>query len=222
MIKLVAMKNIYKCSICGNYVEEQFHCNARAQLLIDSKRREMLSKLISGILRHFPWEVGLTLSSEGWVNIDELVSAIKTKWRNKQLYQWVSGEHVIALATLDPKGRFEVSGTRIRARYGHSIPVKIRYEEDREVKVLYHGTSNINLHSILKTGIKPVKRLWVHLTISANNACNVAQRHGGKPVVLTIDVDCLRRQGLKAYKATNTIYLVKYVPKECIRKFKSC
>lgn len=222
MLKLVAMKNIYKCSICGNYVEEQFHCGVRAQLLIDGKRREMLSKLISCILRHCPWEVGLALSGEGWVNIDKLVRAIKTRWRNKQLYQWVSRDHVIALAALDPKGRFEINRNRIRARYGHSIHVRIHYEEDREVKVLYHGTSSINLHSILKTGIKPIKRLWVHLTINVNDACNVAQRHGGKPIVLIVDVNCLRRQGFKVYRATNIIYLVKYVPKECIREFKSC
>ncbi len=216
------MKSIYRCVKCGKYVEEPYHCDCKAQLLLDGRRREMLSKLISGILRHYPWEVGLVLDDEGWVDIDELVSAIKNRWRNKKLYQWIDKEHIIALAILDPKGRFEVNNNKIRARYGHSIAVRIRYREEEDVKLLYHGTSTKNLRSIFKLGVKPMKRLWVHMTLDKEEACRNAQRHSGKPIVLTIDADCLRKKGLKVYKASNIIYLVKYVPVECINDVDKC
>jgi len=216
------MKSIYKCVVCGRYVEFPQHCGVRAELLIDGKCREMLSKLVSGLLRHFPQEVGLSLNDEGWESIDKLVKAIKLRWKNKELYQWVTREHIIALALLDPKGRFEIRNNDIRARYGHTIPVRISYSEDRKVTLLYHGTVSVNLKSILETGIKPMKRLWVHLTTNINDACSVARRRRGKPLVLIIDANCLRNSGIKVLKATKAIYVVKYVPPKCIKDVKEC
>ena len=216
------MKSIYKCPRCGRYVEKEYHCGVKAKLILDGYRRERLSKLLSGILRHFPWEVGLIPNTEGWIDIDDLVNAIKTKWRNKEFYKWLKKEHVIALALLDPKGRFEINGNRIRARYGHSIPVEIAYTEDTNVKILYHGTSSKNVNSILSSGIKSMRRLWVHLTTSKDDACINARRHGGKPLLLIIDADCLRSKGIKVYRASKIIYLTKYIPVECIKGIEEC
>lgn len=211
------MKPIYKCKVCGTFTEDPVHCGGRAILLLDSKRRVMLSKLMSGLLRHFPWEANLSLSKEGWVNINELVRGIREYWRNKEQYQWVTREHILAVAILDPKGRFEIKGNNIRARYGHSISVKLRYTEDTEVKILYHGTRIDNLHNILKEGLKPMKRLWVHLSSTPSDAYEVGRRHGGQAIVLEIDVKCLRRKGHRVYKASRTVYLTDYVPPECIK-----
>jgi len=218
---LVALKNIYKCRICRKYIETSHHCGVEAEILIDGKCREMLSKLVSGLLRHFPHEVNLPINSEGWVKIDELVEAIKLRWRNRELYQWVTKEHIIALALLDPKGRFEIRNNMIRARYGHTIPVKINYSEDNKVTILYHGTSSTKLKSILKSGIKPMKRIWVHLTTNMEDALSVAKRHRGEPVILTVNANCLRSKGIKVFKATDTIYLVKHVPVDCIVNIKT-
>lgn len=210
------MKPIYKCSICGKYIEEPVHCGKKAILLLDDKRRLMLSKLVSGLLRHYPWEIGVSLDKEGWVSIDDLVNGIKIKWKNKHLYQWVTREHIIALAELDPKGRFEVSGDRIRARYGHSVRVRIEYKISYPPK-LYHGTSISKLNNILKQGLRPMKRLYVHTTTSKSDALLNARRHG-TPVVLEINVECLRRNNIPVYKAGKTVYLVPYVPPECITR----
>lgn len=210
------MKPIYKCRVCGKYVEEPYHCGERTQLFLDSGRRTRLSKLLSGLLRHYPWEIGLRPSSDGWVSVRELVRGIRERWRNKELYQWVTEEHVRAIAMLDPKGRFELNNDRIRARYGHSIPVEIEYPAVKLDKTLYHGTSLDRLTSILSEGIKPMKRRYVHLTLEPGEAVETGKRHG-KPVVLAIDPACLEEKSIKVYRATSRIYLAKYVPPECIK-----
>jgi len=89
----------------------------------------------------------LKIDREGWADLEELVESVKTRWRNKHLYQWPTAEHVLAVAALDPKGRFEVRNGRIRARYGHSrsLNIAISYGLDRESTTLYHGTSASNL-----------------------------------------------------------------------------
>ncbi len=211
------MRNIYRCRVCGRYVEEEYHCGVKTELFLDAKRRVLLSKLMSGLLRHYPWEAGLRISSDGWVSIDELVHGIREKWRNRILYQWVTREHVIAVALLDPKERFEVRNGYIRARYGHSIPVTINYPAvDNPPGKLYHGTSTKSLPGILQEGIKPMKRKYVHLTIDPGDALETGRRHG-IPVLLVVDTDCLIGKGYMVYRATSKIYLVEHVPPECIK-----
>ncbi|RLE56373.1 MAG: RNA 2'-phosphotransferase [Thermoprotei archaeon] len=211
------MPDIRRCTVCGAFTEDEVHCGKPTRIFLSGSRREMLSKLMSGLLRHFPQVVGLKLDDEGFVDIDELVEAIRKKWRNRHLYQWVTKEHVIAVAQLDPKGRFEIIGNKIRARYGHSIRVKISYIEDREVKILYHGTAVENVPRILKEGLKPMKRMWVHLTDRFEDAVVVGKRKG-RPAVLVIDVELLRRLGHRVYRATDHIYVTDYVPPEAIRE----
>ncbi len=212
------MKPIYRCKVCGAYTEDPIHCGRPAELILDPRRRTALSKLMSGLLRHFPWEAGLRLDEEGWVSIDELVRGIREKWRNRHLYTWLRREHVEAVAALDPKHRFGGRDGRRRARYGHSVRVKIKYmEETHPPPKLYHGTSRDRLASILAKGILPMKRLYVHLTASPEDARINAMRHGA-PVVLVIDTLCLMLRNIRILRATDKIYLVSYVPKECIEK----
>ncbi|MEM4790907.1 MAG: hypothetical protein QXP54_05795 [Thermofilum sp.] len=48
------MKPIYRCRRCGVLTEEELHCRTPAELVLEGDRRERLSKLMSGALRHFP------------------------------------------------------------------------------------------------------------------------------------------------------------------------
>ena len=207
---------IYKCRVCGTYTTSPTHCGSPCIYLMSDEQREALSHLMSALLRHIPHEAGLKLDEEGFVNIDELVRGIRERWRNRHLYRWVTRDHVLAVAIMDARGRFEVRGDKIRATYGHTVPVRIRYQEDREIKVLYHGTARRNLESILRRGLVPGKRLYVHLTSSKEVAMEVGLRHGDQVVVLKIDADCLRKEGHRVYKASSVIYLTDYVPPQCI------
>jgi len=213
-----SLPSIYKCKVCGAYVEHPIHCGRSCILLLNGERRLRLSKLLSAILRHIPHELSISIDEEGWADIQELVYAIKHKWKNRHLYSWLSEEHILAVAILDPKGRFEVRGHFIRARYGHSIKVKIDLPEDDEVKILYHGTQLDKLSSILKEGIKPMRRIKVHLTKSIEEAIENAMRKGKHPVILVIDANLLRNMGHKVFKAGKNVYVTDYVPPQCIKE----
>ena len=218
------MKPIYRCRVCGAFTEEPRHCGVEAELFLDGSRRLALSKLMSYILRHDPSSIGVSMDREGWVRIEDLVNGIRTRWRNAHLYRWVRPEHVVAIAMLDPKGRFEIKDGMIRARYGHnrSLGIEISYPIDRESKVLFHGTSCEALASILREGIKPMRRMFVHLTTSIRDACEVGRRHSSNPIVLVVDCECLRRHGIEIYTASHSIKLAKYVPPRCIIRIENC
>ncbi|WP_297535308.1 RNA 2'-phosphotransferase [Thermococcus sp.] len=172
--------------------------------------RVKVSKLMAYILRHSPEEFGLKPDEEGFVPLDELLKALQTVYPN------VTEEFVREIVAGDPKGRYEIRGSKIRARYGHSFKVELDHEEDTESRVLYHGTPRRNLPRIMREGLRPMGRQFVHLTTSKNEALETGRRHGKDVVLLIIDAECLRRRGLRVYKAGKNVRIVERVPPECI------
>ena len=71
------MKTIYRCVVCGSYTESRRHCGEVCRPFLDGRRRLMLSKLISFLLRHDPSSAGLKMDGYGWVSIAELVKALR-------------------------------------------------------------------------------------------------------------------------------------------------
>jgi putative RNA 2'-phosphotransferase len=166
---------------------------------------------MAGILRHFPEAYGVSVDSRGWASLDSLLSGLRSR------YPWVKEWHVKAIALLDPKGRYEVKGNYIRARYGHSLPVEVEPISLDHPQILYHGTRFDRLSGIMERGILRMARRKVHLSSSPEEALEVAKRHGGEPVVLEVDTLCVEERGYKVVRASKTVYTTDYVPPECIR-----
>ena len=168
---------------------------------------DRLSVFISLILRHKPEEIGITLDHNGWANVKELIDGINN-----------SGRYSIDMPTLeeivrtDNKGRYSFNDdkTLIRANQGHSVNVDVKLKEATPPSILYHGTATRFLDSIKKQGIKPMKRLYVHLSDTHSTATAVGERHG-KCAVLFIDTNRMISDGIKFYLSENGVWLTKYV-----------
>jgi putative RNA 2'-phosphotransferase len=211
---------LYKCITTGGkykFTRDISLCEKPVQIY-DDKELVMISKLISRILRHEPHKYNVNIDEYGWVQLDELVKALK---KTVQKEVEVSKESVLGIIMTDPKSRFEYRNGKVRARYGHSINVKIEYEEVTP-RILYHGTQKDKLKSILIDGLVPGNRLYVHLSPTPDEACLVARRRRGIPIYLVIDACKLIELGYKIYKATHRIYLVKKVPPSAIREYHDC
>ena len=113
----------------------------------------------------------------------------------------------------DTKGRFEFSENEssVRALYGHSIDVDLGLEPTMPPMILYHGTAEKYLENIMKDGLKPRKRNYVHLSETIDMAMQVGTRHG-KPIVLSIDTEAMISAGYKFYKALSGVWLTSEVP----------
>lgn len=186
---------------------------------IDNKRVK-LSKFLSLILRHKPDIIGIKLRKDGFVDLHELLTKIK----KRKGFGWVSLADIKELVKNDPKKRFEIRMIKrrefIRAIYGHNknLGVAIKYDKIKpgEVKVLFHGTNADVLPWILKEGLKPMARKYVHLSVSPEDAISVAKRRKGKAVILRIDVEEFLKDGGEIYKASDRIYLAKKIPPKYI------
>lgn len=169
------------------------------------KRQESLSKQLSYILRHHPPE---TISGDGYCDVEECVALLRS-WFN------VSKEDLVSVVSSDKKGRFQMEGDKIRALYGHSHPVSIDLPV-ADIPVLYHGTSPRAAHRILVEGLKPQKRLKVHLSPTVSMAREVGKRHCDNPVILEINVSHALESGIFIEKASDTVYVTDHIPPQYI------
>lgn len=166
-----------------------------------------LSKFLSYALRHRPDAIGLVLDPQGWADIDELIS------RGNAAGTLFNLEDLLHVVETSDKKRFSISsdGLRIRASQGHSVPVELGLSAREPPPLLYHGTANRFLASILAQGLKPQNRQQVHLSIDEATAYRVGQRHG-KPVILKIEALRMHAVGLAFYLADNGVWLTNHVP----------
>ncbi len=170
------------------------------------------SKFLSWALRHDPGKIGLELDRSGWAEISKLIDC--ARGRGVRLTR----DLIFEIIETDAKGRYQLSDdlTRIRALYGHSVQVDLSLAPKRPPGVLYHGTATRFLHSIMKRGISPGRRQFVHLSPDIETARQVGARHG-KPVILEIDSERMHEEGIELYQSTSETWLVKSVPAKFIR-----
>lgn len=178
---------------------------------------EELSKKISYALRHAPWEYELELDSEGWVSLEQLIESLarNPKWKN------LCSNDVENMIANSIKKRHEISGDRIKAFYGHSIPMKIEKEERKPPHILYHGTKRKSEKTILTQGLRPCSRQYVHLSQDVETAMEVGKRRDIEPIILIIEAEKAYTNGVKFYYGNEKVWLADTIPPQFIRSEKN-
>jgi putative RNA 2'-phosphotransferase len=174
-----------------------------------------LSKAVSHALRHEPWIYELELDPDGWVNIDQLLDALRPEEKD-----WLdlSIDDLHKMIALSDKKRHEIENDRIRAIYGHSIPEKIIKELATPPVKLFHGTSPASISEIMRSGLRPMKRQYVHMSVLREDAEMVGKRKTNMPVILEINSNGASKSGVKFYKGNDKIWLADSIPAEFIIK----
>lgn len=173
--------------------------------MLNDEQTERLGRFVSGALRHFPDDLGLAMNQHGWVDVDVLVDTMRTR------YKWSNKEKLFSIIESDEKGRYEVKGNKIRARYGHSVDIDLDYDENT-LPELYYGASREEVDILLEKGIKPIKQRYVHLSTSVEKAREVASIHTEDPVLLVINSQEAQDDGVTMLSATENIVLAEEIP----------
>jgi len=101
------------------------------------KRLKKVSKFLSYILRHNPNTLEIELGKDGWIKISDITK--KTD---------ITINEIVEVVKRDKKGRFSISGNKIRANYGHSINIDINYTPEIPPNILFHGTGKNSVEKI--------------------------------------------------------------------------
>lgn len=181
---------------------------------MNNKQFNEISKFLSYILRHEPHAIGLELDTEGWADINSLITGAAKEGRV------LDQTAIHKVVNNSDKKRFTLSddGQRIRAAQGHSAPdVNLQHIEKEPPEFLYHGTATRFLESIFQQGLISGSRHHVHLSQDIPTAIAVGQRYG-KPVVLKTEALRMHQQGFKFFQAENGVWLTSHVPMSFIHQ----
>lgn len=165
-----------------------------------------ISVKMSWMLRHCQTPRYIELDG-GWADVRSILLALRERFPEVTL------DTIRQIVANDEKGRysFDETGAKIRANQGHSIPgVVIEMESPEPPEFLYHGTASRFLNSILRDGLKPMSRQFVHISPDYASAVKVGSRHG-KPVVLKIRALDFVADGNELYRSSNGVWQAKAV-----------
>lgn len=181
--------------------------------MVYNKQIRELSKIVSHALRHEPAYYGIKLDNEGWVEIINLVEAIRIKIKE---FADITPNDIYCMVEKANKKRHEIKDSQIRAVYGHSTEASVEYSLTMPPQFLYHGTQKEKIPIILSNGLRPMKRLYVHLSSNTDVALMVARRKGHNSFIITINAIEAFNNGINFYFANDYIWLADYIPSEFI------
>lgn len=168
-----------------------------------------LSRTIAFALRHRPEQFGLQPDQCGWVPLPALLAALRQR---RPEWAELCEEDIRNMMAASTKQRFELAGGRIRALYGHSIPGQVYTIPLEPPERLYHGTSPRALAGIRKSGLLPMGRQYVHLSVEVGRAVEVGKRRAESPVVITVLARQAHKAGVRFYRADDAHWLSEPIP----------
>lgn len=184
-----------------------------------SEHHRALSKVLAHALRHEPEQYELEPDHNGWVLADALVSAIgKTgpRWENVKLSDI---EDMIAASD---RQRYQLEDKKIRAVYGHTAKsINPEYTPSIPPPTLFHGTTARALKQIRLTGLKAMKRKYLHLSPDIKTAETIALRRTNKPQIIRINAGKASEDGITFYSSPSEIWLTSPLTPEYL-DFSSC
>ncbi len=181
--------------------------------MIDEKQLKRISKFLSWVLRHHPEAISSQLDQNGWTDVNNLIE----KSNNYGVeFDRVILDHIVAT---NFKKRFAFNDTldKIRASQGHSIEIDLGYKNEKPPEILFHGTAEKFVQSILDTGLEKRSRQHVHLSSDLETALKVGQRHG-KPFVFTVFAEQMYNDNFQFYLSDNGVWLTENVPTKYLKQ----
>jgi putative RNA 2'-phosphotransferase len=172
---------------------------------------ERISRFLTYILRHRPKEYPLVFDERGCVDWLDLIDIVQERFYD------VTEEQIRSVVMDSEKKRFELRDGKVRATYGHSFAVDLDDAAVEPPAQLYYGAARDLAQSMLRNGLKPRDRQYVHLSISAEEAESVAQRHDPAPAIIVVAARAAHAEGVQFFQS-GPLFLAEEVPP----KFLSC
>jgi putative RNA 2'-phosphotransferase len=166
---------------------------------------ERISRFLTYLLRHQPKEYPVSFDADGFVSWQEVVETVQSRFAE------VTEADVRSVVTDSDKKRFEVKEDKVRATYGHSFPVNLGGEVAEPPAELYLGTARDLARSILRDGLKPRDRRYVHLSSSLEDALAVGKRRDPSPAVIVVNAKAAHAEGIRFFLA-GPLFLAESVP----------
>jgi putative RNA 2'-phosphotransferase len=177
------------------------------------KQMADISRFLSLVLRHKPETIGIHPDKNGWTDAIDLIEKVNNYGIS------LDRELLDHIVETNSKKRFAFNETkdRIRASQGHSIEIDLGYKPVKPPDILYHGTGENAVHSIMESGIEKRNRQHVHLSSDPETAIQVGQRHG-KAFVFNVLAGEMFNDNYEFFISENGVWLTEHVPAKYIQR----
>ena len=184
-------------------------------LVMSPRHLDQFGRVMAGVLRHFPDRFDLEMDKQGWIEASEFIDAVKSQRRH---FHYLETKHLQAVVETDPKGRYQLKNGRLRATYAHTLDLDLDLPTDKNPEHLYFACSKDDSIEYIEHGLYPGDRNMVHLSSTRLNALEAGRHIIGKPIVLLVDVRAAEEADCAIMKAGTTVYLVKELPGDFLKK----
>jgi len=179
-------------------------CDGEGKFLMSEEEMNRLGPLLAGVLRHFPDKFSLNMDSAGWVEVSAFIRTVK---KRRPQFHWLRPHHLQAIVETDPKVRYQMEDGYVRAVYGHSLDLDLDLPTENIPEMLYYPSTREESEILSETGLKPIDRKKVHLSLTAEDAFRVGRFRVDDPIVLQIDSASIQVD-MPIMQATETVFLV--------------
>lgn len=181
----------------------------KGKIMIREDEAKYISKKMSYALRHNPEKYGIELDEEGYTDLKKFLRAMNAM---HHFQPGLTREDIRFVMDHLDKQRFEMTDTKIRALYGHSVPALIRKEKADPPAILYHGTAHRFLNEIMEEGLLPMSRQYVHLSVDVETARQVGARRDAHPAILKVHAGEARDAGVEFFVGNSKVWLSEPIP----------
>ncbi len=180
---------------------------------ITNKANIRISKTLAWVLRHNAINLGLSIDSEGYVELDQILKL--------EQFKGVTKETINQIVELNNKQRYQIKivndKVMIRANQGHSKSYQTVLDDNEMLTLLtkpldncIHGTTIEAYQKIKESGLNVMGRVHIHFAIGNPSDPNVISGiRANSKVLIYIDMKKAMDDGIQFYISSNNVILSK-------------
>ena len=166
---------------------------------------ERITRSLAFMLRHQPEQFDLEVDAHGFADVGEVVRAL-----NERLGEPIERDDLLEAVESGDRVRYEIEGDRIRALYGHSIPVEPG-PAATPPEELYVAIPERDLDRAQRFGLRGGRRRFLHLALTPEDARESGRRGAKDYTVLAVRALDAWEEGVNFYDR-RSLWLAEELP----------
>jgi putative RNA 2'-phosphotransferase len=132
--------------------------------MTDPALNERITRSLAFMLRHRPERFDLEVDAHGFADVEEVLCAL-----NERLGEPVEEADLVDAVESGDRQRYEIVQGKIRALYGHSIPVEPG-PDSKPPEFLYVAIPARDVDRAQRFGLRGGRRSYLHLALTPEDA----------------------------------------------------
>lgn len=170
---------------------------------------ERITRLLAFMLRHEPEQFDIEVDAFGFADVEDVLDAL-----SERLDMDIDNDGLIEAIEAGDRQRYEIQGDRIRALYGHSIPVEPG-EPTQPPQTLYVGLALRDAERAAKYGLRGGRRRFLHLALTEEDARETGRRAAEEYCVITVHALDAWEDGVNFFDR-KSLFLAEEIPTELL------